>query len=96
MPAVGGAGIDLTPEWLKHFAIQRFGTYDMQVLLGTLAAGVTVLAVLIGLAARRRMTFGLAGMTGFAVLGVAAAVTRPDAGVTDALPALAGEPVPPR
>lgn len=55
-----------------------------------------MLAVLIGLAARRRMTFGLAGMTGFAVLGVAAAVTRPDAGVTDALPALAGEPVPPR
>jgi uncharacterized SAM-binding protein YcdF (DUF218 family) len=53
-------------------------------------AGVTASAILIGLAARRWIVFGLAGLVSFALLGVAAALTRPDAGAADALPVLLG------
>jgi DMSO/TMAO reductase YedYZ molybdopterin-dependent catalytic subunit len=86
---VGGAIIDNVPESLKHFAITLFGTHDklalqvgMLVLLGLAGAG-------LGLLARTRLPWALAGIGAFALLGVAAAVTRYQAGPLALLPSLA-------
>ncbi|MEO5877430.1 MAG: molybdopterin-dependent oxidoreductase, partial [Streptosporangiaceae bacterium] len=43
-----------------------------------------------GVAGARRLWFGLAGLAAFGLLGTAAALSRPDAGVLDALPSLIG------
>ncbi len=88
--AVGSAGITLTPEWLKEFAIRNFGTNDKLVLLGSLGAGIVVLALAVGILARRRLVPGLAGLSSLGVVGAVAAVTRPDEGVTAAIPSVLG------
>ena len=50
--AVGSQVIDLTPTPLKEWAIQHFGSNDKRVLVGSVLAGVLVLAALAGLLAR--------------------------------------------
>ena len=52
--AVGSQVIDLTPTPLKEFAIRQFGTNDKLILIGSVMAGVLVLAAVAGLLARRR------------------------------------------
>ncbi|MGC4887712.1 molybdopterin-dependent oxidoreductase [Micromonospora sp. DT227] len=88
--AVGGLVVDLVPEPLKQFAIDVFGTYDKIALLVGTALLLAGFAALLGLAAARRLVFGLAGIAAFAVLGVVAALTRAGADAFDALPALVG------
>lgn len=88
--AVGSAAIDLTPEWLKSFAIRTFGAQDKLVLLVGIGAVVTVLAVALGIASIRRPRAGFAGLTVLGAAGVAAALTRPTATLVDALPAVVG------
>lgn len=88
--AVGAAFIDLTPVWLKDFAIRHFGTDDKLVLLSGLGAGIVVTALVVGLLARRRVGYGPAGLGVFGVVGVVAALSRPTAAFTDAIPAVAG------
>jgi DMSO/TMAO reductase YedYZ molybdopterin-dependent catalytic subunit len=88
--AVGGVAIDLTPIPVKDFAITHFGSHDKTVLVGGILVLLGVFAALLGAVAMRRIGYGLAGLTAFGALGVAAAVTRPDAGVLDAVPTLAG------
>jgi DMSO/TMAO reductase YedYZ molybdopterin-dependent catalytic subunit len=87
---VGQGAIDLTPEWLKSFAIRTFGENDKAVLLGGIAAVLLVLAIVLGIASIRRPAVAIAGLAGFAAVGVLAALTRPTATWEDALPALAG------
>ncbi|WP_243725378.1 molybdopterin-dependent oxidoreductase [Actinomadura rubrisoli] len=88
--AVGGTAVDLTPEWLKDFAIRTFGTHDKQVLLGTVAAGAVVCAALIGVLARRHRVPASGGLALLGLAGVAAALTRPSTTAVAAVPALAG------
>jgi DMSO/TMAO reductase YedYZ molybdopterin-dependent catalytic subunit len=88
--AVGAAGITLTPEWLKEFAIRHFGTNDKLALLVGLSAGIAVLAMMIGIVARRRLVPGLVGLIAFGALGAVAAVTRPANGWITAVPSIAG------
>jgi DMSO/TMAO reductase YedYZ molybdopterin-dependent catalytic subunit len=88
--AVGAVGITLTPEWLKEFAIRHFGTNDKLALLVGLSVGVTVLAIVIGIVARKRLVPGLAGFIAFGVLGAVSAVTRPANGWITAVPSIAG------
>jgi DMSO/TMAO reductase YedYZ molybdopterin-dependent catalytic subunit len=88
--AVGAAGIDRTPEWLKDFAIRHFGTDDKLVLLLSLGAGVAVLAIVVGIVARRHLILGCIGLAAFGVVGMLAALTRPTAVPTDALPSVIG------
>jgi len=88
--AVGEAMIDRTPEWLKEFAIQHFGTHDKQVLLAGLGSGVAVAAVLIGIVAFHRRQVGLAGLVLFGVVGAIAALSRPDAAPLDVDPSVIG------
>ena len=59
---MGAAGITLTPEWLKDFAIRHFGTNDKLILLIGLGAGIAAIAVIIGTDARRHPVIGRAGL----------------------------------
>ncbi|MBG6087047.1 molybdopterin-dependent oxidoreductase [Actinomadura viridis] len=92
LTALGAAFIDLTPVWLKDFAIRTFGFHDKLVLLLGLGAGIAAAASGIGLLARHRPLWGLAGLgvLGTGTAGLAAALTRPTAGPPDAVPVLAG------
>src|SRR5579875_1409593 len=88
--AVGQAAIDLTPPPVKDFAISAFGANDKTVLLGGIVAVLILSAAVVGMLAVRRLAFGLAGLAVFAALGLAAALTRPDATVGYVVPTLAG------
>jgi DMSO/TMAO reductase YedYZ molybdopterin-dependent catalytic subunit len=91
--AVGQAAIDLTPLPVKDWATSTFGTADKTVLL----LGVFVLlfgfAVVVGIVAMRRLSFGLAGLCLFTVIGLVAALTRHGASAAYALPTLCGAAV---
>lgn len=88
--AVGSAFIDLTPTWLKEFAVQRFGTADKPILIGSIAVVLVLMSALAGVIARRSrivgsMTVGLVG-----VIAAFAAMSRPDATPIDVVPAFVG------
>jgi DMSO/TMAO reductase YedYZ molybdopterin-dependent catalytic subunit len=87
---VGQAAIDLTPEWLKAWAIRTFGERDKLVLLSGIAVVLASASVALGIASIRRVGIGLGGLVAFGALGVAAAITRPDAQTADVLPAIVG------
>ncbi|WP_394615168.1 molybdopterin-dependent oxidoreductase [Lentzea sp. JNUCC 0626] len=78
--AVGNAAIDLTPSWLKDFAVETFGTADKLVLLTGMAIVLAGIGVGAGLASRNSPAPGslVAVLLGF--VGVAAVATRPDVG----------------
>jgi DMSO/TMAO reductase YedYZ molybdopterin-dependent catalytic subunit len=88
--AVGDVTVDLTPAPVKDFAIRTFGENDKAVLVGGVLVVLAAFAALIGVVARRRPAFGFAGLAVFGLVGVAAVVTRPDAGALDALPTVVG------
>ena len=88
--AVGQAAIDLTPQPVKDFAISTFGANDKNVLLGGILVVLALFAAATGAAAVRRLSWGLWGLGAFASLGLAAALTRPDATAEWVVPTLAG------
>jgi len=90
LTAVGDVVVDHAPEPMVRFGITVFGTYDkVALLIGTvlLLAGS---AAGLGAAAVRRLWIGLAGLAAFGAVGLAAAVSRPDADWGAVLPTLAG------
>ena len=88
--AVGELSIDFTPPAVKNFAISAFGSHDKLVLVSGILAVLAIFAAGIGALAVRRLRYGMAGLGLFALIGVIAAVTRPNAGPADALPTLLG------
>jgi hypothetical protein len=88
--AVGGAFIDRTPSAVKNFAVQHFGENDKTVLLGGMYVTIALIAMAIGCLARRNATIGVAGLAAFGLFGAFVAVTRPEARVTDVMPAVIG------
>lgn len=86
--AVGGLVIDTVPEPVKHFAIEVFGRYDKLALLVGTAVLLAGFAAVIGALALRSFPAGAAGIALFAAIGVGAAVSRPGAGGSAALPAV--------
>ncbi|SBT46823.1 molybdopterin-dependent oxidoreductase [Micromonospora auratinigra] len=91
--AVGATVVDGAPTPVKEWAVRTFGTYDKPLLLAGIGLVLALLAAGTGLLARRRPALGLLGPLLLGVAGVAAALGRPDARPTDALPALAGATV---
>jgi DMSO/TMAO reductase YedYZ molybdopterin-dependent catalytic subunit len=87
--AVGQLQIDFTPPWLKNFAINEFGSDDKLVLVSGILVVLGIFAALIGVAATRRLAYGMAGLVVFAAIGLTAAATRPTATVASLLPTLA-------
>src|SRR5579859_5214205 len=88
--AVGQAAIDLTPLPIKDFAISTFGTNDKTALVVGILVVLAGFAAVIGILALRRIALGLAGLGVFASIGLAAALTRPTATATYAIPTLIG------
>ncbi len=87
--AVGQLQIDLTPPWLKNFAINEFGSDDKLVLVSGILVVLAIFAAIIGALATLRLAYGMAGLAVFAVIGLTAAATRPTATFADLLPTLA-------
>jgi len=86
--AVGEAAIDRTPLAVKDWATSTFGTADKTVLLAGVLIVVLVYSVVVGVLAMRRLAFGFAGLAIFAVIGLAAALTRPNASSSYAVPTI--------
>ncbi|MBX6384621.1 MAG: molybdopterin-dependent oxidoreductase [Microbispora sp.] len=88
--AVGGVVVDATPGGVKEWAIGTFGSADKPVLLGGIVVVLALVAAGLGLLARRRAAHGTLGLALFGLVGAAAALSRPDAGVAHVLPSLVG------
>jgi DMSO/TMAO reductase YedYZ molybdopterin-dependent catalytic subunit len=86
---VGSTVIDLTPTPLKEWAISRFGAHDKAVLVGSVLAGVLLLAAVAGLLACRRLALGAGLLLALVAIPAGAALTRPGAAIADVLPSLA-------
>ena len=69
----------ITPPPVKNFAIATFGSHDKMALVIGILVVLAVLAAGIGVAAMRRLSYGMLGLAVFAVIGLAAALTRPTA-----------------
>jgi DMSO/TMAO reductase YedYZ molybdopterin-dependent catalytic subunit len=87
--AVGSQVIDLTPTPLKEYAIRQFGSNDKRVLIGSVMAGVIVLAAVAGLLARRRFRVGAGLLVVLVAVAAFTALHRPTADLGDAVPSLA-------
>jgi DMSO/TMAO reductase YedYZ molybdopterin-dependent catalytic subunit len=88
--AVGETAINLTPIPVKEFAITHFGSHDKEALVLGILVLLLAFAVVIGIAAVRRMSWGMAGLAVFAALGVSAGLQLPNATASDLVPTLAG------
>lgn len=86
--AVGSTVIDLTPTPMKEWAIRQFGSADKAVLVGSVMAGVLLLAAVAGLVARRRLAAGTAILVALVATAAVAVLTRPSAEPVDLLPSL--------
>ncbi|MPZ28812.1 MAG: molybdopterin-dependent oxidoreductase [Micromonosporaceae bacterium] len=88
--AVGGVVVDNSPEPATEFAISTFGVHDKTALLVGIVVVLAGAAALLGAAATRRLWIGLAGLGGFAAVGVVSALTRHDATAAAVVPTLVG------
>ena len=91
--ALGSAFIDLTPEWLKEWAIRTFGQNDKTALRIGMLVTVAIAAALIGVVGRwrPRVGVGLAGL--LLVVAAIAVLTRANSSVVDLLPLVIGAAV---
>src|SRR3954471_7529353 len=88
--AVGDAGITLTPEAVKNFAITTFGQNDkFALVVGTLIV-VALYSLAVGLVSLRSRRAGALGIAVFGFVGFVAARTGPAGGLLDGLPSLVG------
>src|SRR5262245_25610274 len=91
--AVGQAAIDKTPLAVKDWATSTFGTNDKNALITGVWVVLFCYAAVVGVLAVRRLWLGMTGIAVFAAIGVAAALTRPNATAAYPLPTLAGAAV---
>src|SRR5687768_5938159 len=75
--AVGSEFIDHTPNWLKNWAIETFAEDDKTALRVGIWTTLAVLALVVGVLARRRPWVGPAGIALFGVVGGVVAAGRP-------------------
>ena len=88
--AVGQVAINLTPLPVKNWAISTFGSNDKNALLTGVVVVVFLYAIVVGMVAMRRLSYGFFGLAIFAVIGLAAALTRPNATAGWAFPTVVG------
>jgi hypothetical protein len=90
MAALGSMFIDRTPAALKNAMVQHFGTNGRTVLLLGMYAAIAVLAVGIGVLARRAAAPAVAGLAAFSLFAAFVTITRPGGRVSDVAPAIIG------
>ncbi|WP_235870712.1 molybdopterin-dependent oxidoreductase [Rhodococcus xishaensis] len=88
--AVGGTTVDRSPAWAREFAISTFGTNDKPALFIGMSILIVVFAAIAGIVEQRRRPYGSAILVGLGAIGVYAAVNRPDATATYAVPTIVG------
>jgi hypothetical protein len=88
--AVGEAFIDRTPPALKNFAVEKFGENDKTMLLLGMYVTIALLAMAIGVLARKQVTIGVIGVAVFGLFGSFVAYTRPASKPTDVIPSIIG------
>ncbi len=88
--AVGGTFVDLTPPWLKDFAVSTFGTNDKLALFAGMALVLAAVCAVIGVLGSRRPAAGLVAFAVVGSIGALAVVTRPRSGSLDILPTIIG------
>ena len=88
--AVGEAFIDRTPPALKNFAVQKFGENDKTMLLLGMYVTIALLAMGIGVLAKRRVEIGVVGIAVFGLFGAYVAYTRPASRFSDIIPSIIG------
>ncbi|MGB6573610.1 MAG: hypothetical protein WBF20_18210, partial [Trebonia sp.] len=88
--AVGQVAINLTPLPVKNWAITTFGSNDKNALLTGVVVVVFLYSIVVGVVAMRRLSYGFFGLAIFAVIGLAAALTRPNATAGWAFPTVVG------
>ncbi|AXH95793.1 molybdopterin-dependent oxidoreductase [Ornithinimicrobium avium] len=88
--AVGGAFVDLTPHWLKDWAVATFGTADKLVLGIGIVVTLLVLALLVGRLGVVSRTAAAAVLLLLGAVALAAVATRPSFAPLDLVPTLVG------
>jgi DMSO/TMAO reductase YedYZ molybdopterin-dependent catalytic subunit len=88
--AVGSNVVDLTPTWLREWAVGTFGTHDKPVLIASVLAVLLLLAVVTGALAVQHRAVGVVGVCLIGAVGALAAATRPEAETFDAAPSVVG------
>jgi DMSO/TMAO reductase YedYZ molybdopterin-dependent catalytic subunit len=88
--AVGAVVVDAVPEPVKAFAIRTFGVHDKLVLLLGIAAVLLAAAAIVGVLSLRRPVVGFSALALLGMAGAAAALSRPVAELSWALPSLGG------
>lgn len=88
--AVGGVVVDQSPESVVRFGIDLFGVHDKLALLAGTVLLLAGCAALLGAVAVARLWIGMAGLAVFTAIGIAAALSRHEAGFAAVLPTLAG------
>jgi DMSO/TMAO reductase YedYZ molybdopterin-dependent catalytic subunit len=88
--AIGDAVLGRASSGVKTFAIQSFGESYKLILVAAIYGVIAVLAMAIGLLARRRLAGGVTGMAALGAFGAFVALTRPESHATDVIPSLIG------
>ncbi len=88
--AVGGVFVDLTPAWLKDFAVATFGTNDKIALFAGMGITLLIVCAALGVLSVRHLSLGMTlfGLVG--LVGVLAVLSRPGSGALDPLPTAVG------
>ena len=90
MAALGSVFIDRMPAALKNAAVQHFGAHGRTALLLGMYAAIAVLAVGIGVLARRAAAPAVTGLAAFSLLAAFLTITRPGGHLSDVAPAVIG------
>ena len=88
--ALGSAFINLTPEWLKEFAIRTFGQHDKDALRVSMLATLVIVSLIVGVVARRSPRIAVGVTVVLVAVTLVAVYTRTGTGVADGLPILIG------
>jgi DMSO/TMAO reductase YedYZ molybdopterin-dependent catalytic subunit len=91
--SLGAAFIAVTPEWLKDIGIGLFGQNDKLALAVSMVVVGLIIGAAIGLVGRFSLGAGLSAAAVLVVVTGVAIETRPDAGIADLVPLLAGAAV---
>ncbi len=85
---VGDRVVDSVPRGVKQFAIDTFGTNDKAALIIGILAITALYAAFVGIRTSKKFANGLVGVAGFAIIGVAAAISGRSPAWGDVLPIL--------
>ena len=88
--SVGEVVVENAPNWLKEFAIEKFGENDKDALIAGTTVTLVVISIILGILSVRRLWIGIAGTAVLGVVGAWAALTRPLGGFEDIWPSVLG------